>query len=434
MGVGFRNINGLGTSRPPSCGSRAKGAERWISEFPGRIFLDRDCTKPFPIDIPPEDVRQVHRVVVANGSANPCQRHTPSSSGSLTIRPSVKGDSHCTNRNGEPEPFVIGDIDPDGSFVHVFNEAALDIVMAELDTISDFAGYLSKKAAFVRSGDLVEAHGEENLLAYYAIRINDEDEHDFVVDAGSVPICIDHQQYERFVRDPQYQARKFADEISYLWDKLIERFTNHLLDGTSVIFDGHDFDLRKHELGVRQMALVPRFFRRLLSDAIAAALERGKHAEKFVRVIMSPSGAEASETAFFILTVKYLDWMDAKGGYNGYREVRSALAMICACGLLERHSHLRCVVGISCEPPDQGRESSEDLVYAEQHAWTDQEREKIRNDCKTVEVLQNLNEYPIRGQEFPEEEVILVERLEPLSPSSHLNRKQRRALKARERK
>lgn len=318
--------------------------------------------------------------------------------------------------------------------MHVLNEAALKVIMAELDTVSDFAGYLSKKAAFARSGDLVEAHGEENLLAYYAIGINDKDEHDFVVDAGNVPICIDHLQYERFVKDPQYQARKFADEISYLWDKLIKRFTKHLLDGTSVFFDGHDLDLRKHELGVRQMALVPRFFRRLFSDAIADALERGKHTERFVRVIMSPSGAEASETAFFIQTVKYLDWMEPNGGYDRYRDLRSTLAKIYASGLLERHSHLRCVVGISCEPPCQGRATSEDLVYVEQHAWTDLERKNIRNNCRTAGVLENLNERPIRGHEFPEVGVIVFDGPVPLAPNPHLNRKQRRARQARERK
>ncbi|MXX90815.1 MAG: hypothetical protein F4213_12255 [Boseongicola sp. SB0677_bin_26] len=413
---------------------QTKGAERWISEFPGRLFLDPDCTDPFPIDLPPEEVRQVHRVVVANGSAKPCRKHTRSSSGSLIIRPGVKGDSHWTDRNGAPEPFVIGDVDPEGSFVHVFNEAALEIVIDELDTVTDFADYLAKKAAFVRSGDLVEAHGEENLLAYYAIRINDEGDHDFVVEEGKVPISIDCRRYDKFVIDPRYQARKFANETSYLWDNLISKFTSHLLDGTSIMPEGQDFDLRKLELGVRQLALVPRFFRRLHSEAIADALERGKHDDRFVRVIMSPTGEEASETAFFIQTMKYLDWMDTKGGYDGYRKSRSALAMIYALGLLERHSHLGRVVGISCEPPDQSRESSEDLVYVEQHEWTDQERKKIQSDCKTAGVLQNQNERPVRGQEFPEHGVIAFERLGSPPESSRLNRKQRRALKARTRK
>ncbi|MDE0694504.1 MAG: hypothetical protein OXH76_01560, partial [Boseongicola sp.] len=403
-------------------------------KFPGRVFRDRGCTRPFPIGLPPEEVRRVHRVVVANGSAKPCLKHTRSSSGCLIIRPGVKGDSHWTNRSGEPEPFVIGDVDPDGSFVHVFNEAALEIVMDELDTVSDFAGYLAKKAAFVRSGDLVEAHGEENLLAYYAIRINDDGDHDFVVEDGKVPISIDSRQYDKFVMDPQYQARKFANEISYLWDRLISRFTNHLLDGTSIMPEGQDFDLHKLELGVRQMALEPRFFRRMHAKAIAEALEIGKGADKFVRVIMNPTGEKACKTAFFILTVKYLDWMETKGGYEAYREVRSMIAMIYARGLLERHSHLRRVVGISCEPPDQGRGSSEDLVYAEQNDWTDQQREEIQNDCKAAEVLQNMNERPIRGQEFPEHAVVMFESLDPAPPNSRLNRKRRRALKAQARK
>ena len=228
-------------------------------------------------------------------------------------------------QNGEIAPFAVGDIDPDGSFVHVFNEAALDIILSELDTVRDFTDYLAKKAAFVRSGDLIEAHGEEDLLAYYAVRINDEGDHDFVIPGGQGPLSIDSQQYARFVSNPQYQAKKRADEISYLWDRLIEAFTDHMLDGTSITFEGREFDLRKNELGVRHMALVPRFSRRSHSEAISGALQKGKHSDKFVRVMMSPAEAKENETAFFILTVKYLDWMEAKGGYEEYRFVRSQL-------------------------------------------------------------------------------------------------------------
>ena len=413
---------------------QTRGAERWISDFPERLFLDRDCTVPFPIDLPPKEFRQIHRVVVANGSAKACQAHNPGSLGSLIIRPSVVGHSHWMGENGEIEPFVVGDVDPDSSFVHVFNEAALDIVMAELDTIRDFTNYLAKKAAFVRSGALTEAHGEENLLAYYAIRINDQGDHDFVVEDGKAPISIDNQRYGRFIRDARYQEKRRADEISYLWDRLIEAFTNHMLDGTSITLEGHDFDLRKNELGVRQMALVPRSSRRSHSEAISGALQKGKHTDQFVRVMMSPAGAKENETAFFILTVKYLDWMEAKGGYEKYRLMRSGIAQIYARGLLERHSHLKRVVGIAREPLHQGRGISEDLIYAEQCKWTDQDREEIRKDCKAAGVLQDLKEYRYKGEEFPEVETIVIERPAPPLPGSHLNRKERRAFKARSRK
>ncbi len=62
-------------------------------------------------------------------------------------------------------------IETDGSFIHVFNETALDIVMSEPDTIRDFTDCLAKKAAFLRSGNLKAAAGEENLVADYATRM-----------------------------------------------------------------------------------------------------------------------------------------------------------------------------------------------------------------------------------------------------------------------
>lgn len=413
---------------------QTKGAERWISEFPERLFLDRDCTVPFPIDLPPVEHRQVHRVVVANGSAEACRDGIPGSSGSLIIKPSVVGTDHWSNQDDKLQPFVIGDIDPDGSFVHVFNETALDIVMRELDTVRDFTDYLTKKAAFVRSGQLSEAHGEENLVAYYAIRINDDGDHDFVLEADKVPLVIDSEQYARFVSDPQYLAKKSADKISYLWDSFIEAFTNHMLDGTSITLEGYDFDLRKNELGVRHMALVPRFVRRSHAEAIAGALEKGKASDRFARVMMSLPEAKDNETVFFIQTVKYLDWMEARGGYEEYRRNRMGLALIYAKGLLERHPHLKRVVGISREPPDQGRGISEDLIYAEQSEWTDQERQAIQNDCKAAGVMQNMKENRWSGQEFPDVDTIMIERPFSQTRVSKLNRKQRRAMKAKERR
>jgi hypothetical protein len=37
-----------------------RGAERWLREFPDRIFLDKECTVPLPIELPPVDRRRVH--------------------------------------------------------------------------------------------------------------------------------------------------------------------------------------------------------------------------------------------------------------------------------------------------------------------------------------------------------------------------------------
>lgn len=413
---------------------QTKGAERWLSDFPDRVFLDRDCTKPFPIDLPQGDNRQVHRVVVANGSAKACRAQMPGSSGSLTIDPRVTGVNHWTSNDADLEPFMIGDIDPENSFVHVFNETALDIVMAELDTITDFTEYLTKKADFIRSGQLLEARGEENLLAYYAVRINEDGDHDFVIEIGQAPIVIDHGEYANMAADARYRAKKIADKGSYLWDRLIETFARPVLDGTSITPFDQDFDLRKSELGLRHMALVPRFMRRAHSEAVAGALESGRKTEKFFRMIMGPPEAKENETAFFFQTFKYLDWMEKSGGYEHYRRKRSESAVVYARGILEQKSHLKRVVGISCEPPGQGRGGSEDLVYAEQSDWSDAERKSIRADCATLGVLQNLKETRYHGEEFPEVEEIRIDRPAGPRPLAKMNRKQRRSMKAKGRK
>jgi hypothetical protein len=79
---------------------------------------------------------------------------------------------------------VIGDVDPDGPFVHVLDDSTLDIVLGELDTIVDLSAYLTKKEQLVRSGTLLTAAGEEDLLAYYMTHMNSSGEHDFTKPDG----------------------------------------------------------------------------------------------------------------------------------------------------------------------------------------------------------------------------------------------------------
>lgn len=114
---------------------QAKGAERWITKYPDRIFLDRGCKIHFPIDLPSPEDRVIHRVVVAKGAAEACREHVPNSSGSMIIKPAIKESRHWSSAPGEIEPFSIGDVDPAGSFVHVIDDVALDIIMRKLDTI-----------------------------------------------------------------------------------------------------------------------------------------------------------------------------------------------------------------------------------------------------------------------------------------------------------
>ena len=387
---------------------QAKGAERWITAFSDRIFLDRRCETPFPINLPSAEERIIHRVVIARGAAEACREHVPGSSGSLIVNPQITGEQHWSTTPETIEPFCVGDVDPGGSFVHVVNEASLELMMHELDTIRDFTDYLEKKALFVRSGGLSRAHGEENMIAYYAIRINERGEHDFIPhgqspDRADAPIEIDDTHYPRMASDPRYFAKRHADKISYLWDALIESFTTHMLGGTSVTLGEYKFDLRRNELGVRYMALERRFFRRSHGEAVRGALKRGMTTDIFFRMMMASANQRECETAFFIITFRWVRGRFASDSYEEYRLARTNYAHIYARGILERFHHLNRVIGISREPPGQEHGVSEDMVYAEQADWTDEERAAIRHDCERLNILGNdLRVRPWSGKEYPD--------------------------------
>jgi hypothetical protein len=139
------------------------GAERWLKHYPNRIYLDRACTQPFPLELPSPTEMIVHRIVVAHGASEWCKREL-GGTGSLMIIPSVVGEAHY-DLTMPMQPFMIGQVNPEKGFVHVFDDTTLDVVMKTLDTITDFTNYLMRKERFIISGKLALASGEDDLLA-----------------------------------------------------------------------------------------------------------------------------------------------------------------------------------------------------------------------------------------------------------------------------
>jgi hypothetical protein len=66
----------------------------------------------------------------------------------------------------------------------VFDDVTLDIILHELDTVTDLVAYLRCKENFVCAGKLALAAGEENLLACYVSDVNPDGRHDIVLPAG----------------------------------------------------------------------------------------------------------------------------------------------------------------------------------------------------------------------------------------------------------
>ncbi|KCZ90797.1 hypothetical protein HJO_13136 [Hyphomonas johnsonii MHS-2] len=304
--------------------------------------------------------------------------------------------------------------------------------MSELDTITDFTAYLDRKSEFVRSGKLAVAESEEDLVAYYAVRINEYGDHDFTHPderpwSEGERIAIS-KTFINFIQNPQYTAKKRADEISYVWDELIKKFSGHMLDGTSLVPDGHSYDLKQSETALRYMAKENRFQRRIHGQAVVGAINIGRSAEHFFfRSMIGAPGSKGNETGFFVLVFPYLDWMEDQGGYQHYRKKRAEIAVTYGEAMLLQCSHLKRMVGVSLEPPSKDRGSSEDLLQIEQRDWTPEEQREIKDACKAMGIAQNFTENQISDQEFPELEYAPdATKQRELGP----NRKERRKAKA----
>ena len=225
--------------------SQIAGAERWIAANPNIITKDGEPGLPFPAS------SRVHRIAVALGS---------------------KGEV----------PMTFGDFGK--GFVHVFDEESLHTVMQELDTISDFVKYLVDKETFYRAGKLTlfDGGGEEDLLAFYlASGRKFPEEPDLIV--------LDNDLWETFKRDPEFQAKKKLDEISYVWDEIIEEMHQTYLDSNLITDVPYTSDkLTEIEKAIRVMARENRLSRRLLSISLVDFLENSQTKRTKARVNESP--------------------------------------------------------------------------------------------------------------------------------------------------
>ena len=369
-------------------------AEKWINQYPERIFLDQACKQPLPVKIPFREQRKVYLVSVALGAHEACSNYFSGDSGSFMICPSMKDDSHHDASDRDYLPFTIGDVNSSGTFVHVMNDITLDIIMKELDTVTDFTDYLRRKEMFIRSGNLLNATGEEELLAYYLTHMVNEERHDFAHPKNRAwmtneRIAFDQGFYASMLQNPQYIRKKEADRNSYLWDNLIEAFTKPMLAGTTIVPDGNKFEISNHEIGVRYMALEPRLMRRMLGNGIIGVLKLSHLQNRYFRSMLPPLKDAGPGTGYAFMTLA-LPRNQLQGGYEQYRRVRANMLAVYCMGILRKFPHVKRVVGIATEPlPVSGQPSgsSEDMVLVEQPEWTPKLDADLTRDLEAYDIM-----------------------------------------------
>lgn len=379
------------------------GAERWIREQPDRLFLDRACTQKFPIDLPAPHQIKFYRVVVAHDVVDRCRAEL-GGSGSLRLRPDIVGSRH-TDTKADVVPFAIGQLDPAKGYVHVLDDTSLDIVLTARDTITDLVDYLSKKESLIENGKLAFAAGEEDLLAYYLKCLNPDDEHDFVIPPPYTTLVAEEGEWERFSSSPERLSQLRADEVSYLWDHLIEKFTFHFMTGTSAFCSNPTYE--DQERLFRFFAKESRFRRRMLSSELLGAFEKGKRADHLLR--LSPPQKPGQPYYVFLTLKPDLHFLESA---ERYREARLGYLQ-CVCMVVRLvHKDAADIVGVAIEPMGKrGELRSEDAIYFDAREWTEEMEAKAKELQAKLKILTNTTEYRRSYQEYPEQSLPSAPRL-----------------------
>lgn len=370
------------------------GAANWLRRFPARAFLDPACTRPLPIAVPTGPDVRFHLIAVTRGSREAAIRFTGGGRGSLAVNTLVQGDAHLKS------PFCLGVPEPGKHFVHVFDEVTVEILMKELDTAPDFIEYLKEREQLLVPTRRVLAYGEEDLLAMYMQTMDEEEvRHQFfntpIGSEGPDMVLVTEGIYDHLQANDAYRRMKEADQISYEWDRLVERFIS--LGDPSVHKGLPEQDNAASEHGLRLLAGESRFRRRLLAQAFLGALHGVRPGDRLGRIVYD--GVEGQTVFVFLVMPKRDD-----ESLDEYRQRRIAV-LHAYCRIAKLQAPLGSVfVGVAFDNPHKSYKGfSEDLfVYSQAH-WTDEdikELERMRDETNILNSNLRLRRY--ETAEFPE--------------------------------
>ncbi len=356
------------------------GALSWVKRFPDHMFLDAGCTRKLPVPLPAATRARYHLVAVTRGTYKAVAKHFPGSLGTLLIRTDIIGDAHAHR------PFSVG-LGPAGKpFVHILDEFALEVILREFDTASDFLAYLAARERFLGDPNrLIIAPGEEQLVAAHLLNMRGDD-HWFVPAPGAGEkepdlISFDESHFESLQNRPEYRAKKQADRPSYIWDELIERFIR--LGDPKLAGEYFKQTGQELEEGLRIIAAENRFNRRVLTralrDALMKAVERPRR--RFVRVVTS---TQDPERVYIFLVLPG----GPEESYGEYRQHRVAvLHAYCRCAQL-RFPEATTLIGIGIDHPVKNYNGgSEDLFVYRPMVLTEAERREVEKFRSELGIL-----------------------------------------------
>lgn len=369
------------------------GAEKFIKAHPRRVFLDKACQSPLPIELPDVSVARYYLIAVTRGAHFPARQFFGrGSSGSVMLFNHLVGKAEHAKM-----PFRVGFPLESRRFVHVLDEITLDLLLQELDTVPDLVGYLRKKEEFLQQpGVIVSVPGEEELLARYMSTMLDE-EHAFPKTPKGVNfVALPEGDWEVYRTSPQWKAKQEANKISYMWDALIEHHSGFIRSGKAITDPWQSsMDGINHERIVRALAAQPRLARRRLASDLHVAMHRSEPGRMFARIGMT---GIPPDKAFIFLTIPRTE---GEGYDTSYRHRRMHALIVYCHAIKEAWPTLKEAIGVAIEPFSEGT-ASQDFMHVDLSEMSEQELKVWREQANELDILRPETEVKLSRDTEPE--------------------------------
>ena len=272
-------------------------------------------------------------------------------------------------------PFHLRSMNVKEKFVHTFTRKFTQIILNELDTISDFTKYLKDVEDFhKKSKSIIVRGGEEELLGYYIKHNRNFDE---VLKHPVNGLYIDKGNWEDLIGRKEYKAKQRENRISYCWDYLIDIC--------------HTGDNPEYELIAREMARHNRLERRILAYAFMEAYEKSDSVKE--------EGSWRRATTSNGITYCFL--FHGYSGNENQREFRKKiLEVFCSIARGQYIKNTK-VIGIATDRkirPD----IAFDYCYIDKPEWTKKDQKIMELNMRDTGIFTKMNATHQEFLEFPD--------------------------------
>ena len=367
----------------------ASGAKRYVLNNRNKIFLDATAKTAFPLHIPDGELR-IHKIIVAHGAKEACERFSESNVyGSLGV-------SYESLPFSDSHPFIVSldKADP----VHLLDSHNLELILGKLDTLYDFQSYLTVKENAIRRYDCVTYCGEEDLLAHYFLNF-DSDAKTYMIGVKGGDhngLMIGEGEWRDFVESGPYKRRKADNQISYAWDRLLQKTGQNALNGVL----GGNSDVFRGKSAIHEMAKEPRLSRRAISGMMAASIKNFPDNATGIVRNLSWMPSFFPDVGYVFLQLYH----DHPGDYDAvYRPTRRKMLEF-ACGAAKlKWPDMNKIIGIAIDAPKYSRMNSEDFILLDCANWTPEDQAYYEEANTELRFFQtpSLREHRMRVTEFP---------------------------------